>query len=338
MIGFRVDANEKIATGHLMRCIAIAAACQKKGKQCLFLLAEGKETPRLADRGLPYRVMGTEWNDMESEKEQLAQILDEQRFEYMVVDSYQATIPYLKWLNSRVPVLYIDDLAREIYPVTAVLHYSQWKDDQSYFNQYQNIPVKVLAGMEYTPLREEFAQRYYEKREKRILITTGGTDPFNITYKLLSICLCDEVFASYSYDVIVGSMNVYEAQLKEMEHQYPPIKIHKNITNMSDYMRGCEMAVSAGGTTLFELCACGIPTVCFSFAENQMKFSKEIGEHEIMFYAGDARYNDKIEIDICQCLHRFLENKKLEAEYARRMLELVDGKGCERIVEVLCSK
>ena len=46
----------------------------------------------------------------------------------------------------------------------------------------------------------------------------------------------------------------------------------------------------------------------------------------------------KIEIDICQCLHRFLENKKLEAEYARRMLELVDGKGCERIVEVLCSK
>lgn len=73
--------------------------------------------------------------------------------------------------------------------------------------------------------------------EKRILITTGGTDPFNITYKLLSICLCDEVFASYSYDVIVGSMNVYEAQLKEMEHQYPPIKIHKNITNMSDYMR-----------------------------------------------------------------------------------------------------
>ena len=85
MIGFRVDANEKIATGHLMRCIAIAAACQKKGKQCLFLLAEGKETQRLADRGLPYRVMGTEWNDMESEKEQLAQILDEQRFEYMVV-------------------------------------------------------------------------------------------------------------------------------------------------------------------------------------------------------------------------------------------------------------
>ena len=41
---------------------------------------------------------------------------------------------------------------------------------------------------------------------------------------------------------------------------------------------------------------------------------------------------------IAEYLHRFLENKKLEAEYARRMLELVDGKGCERIVEVLCSK
>lgn len=36
MIGFRVDANEKIATGHLMRCIAIAAACQKKESSVCF--------------------------------------------------------------------------------------------------------------------------------------------------------------------------------------------------------------------------------------------------------------------------------------------------------------
>ena len=117
MIGFRVDANEKVATGHLMRCIAIATACIKKGKQCMFLLAEEKETQRLKSRGIPYQILGTKWDDMESEKDRLMYIFEKQEFEYMVVDSYQVTISYLKWLNSRVPVLYIDDMACEIYRV-----------------------------------------------------------------------------------------------------------------------------------------------------------------------------------------------------------------------------
>ena len=198
MIGFRVDANEKVATGHLMRCIAIATACIKKGKQCMFLLAEEKETQRLKSRGIPYQILGTKWDDMESEKDRLMYIFEKQEFEYMVVDSYQVTISYLKWLNSRVPVLYIDDMACEIYPVTAVLHYSQWKEQHLYSDQYKNTPVEVLAGMEYTPLREEFALASHMKRKKSILITTGGTDPFNITYKLLQTCLSDVEIASYT--------------------------------------------------------------------------------------------------------------------------------------------
>ena len=47
MIGFRVDANEVIATGHLMRCISIALECKKRGQQCIFFMAEDKETEQL---------------------------------------------------------------------------------------------------------------------------------------------------------------------------------------------------------------------------------------------------------------------------------------------------
>ena len=42
MIGFRVDANEVIATGHLMRCISIALECKKRGQQCIFFMAEDR--------------------------------------------------------------------------------------------------------------------------------------------------------------------------------------------------------------------------------------------------------------------------------------------------------
>ena len=69
MIGFRVDANEHIATGHLMRCMAIAMQCIKLGEKCIFLLAEDKETERLKEKNIPYRVLDTKWNDMDTEKE-----------------------------------------------------------------------------------------------------------------------------------------------------------------------------------------------------------------------------------------------------------------------------
>lgn len=56
MIIFRADANETVATGHLMRCMTIAEACREKGVECEFWLAEDKETERLRQAGFSYRI------------------------------------------------------------------------------------------------------------------------------------------------------------------------------------------------------------------------------------------------------------------------------------------
>lgn len=126
MIGFRVDANEIIATGHMMRCIAIATQCRRQGMDCLFILAEDKETAKLRDYGFSYYILNSKWNDMETEKYKMQQLLKEKNFDWLVVDSYQMSASYLQFLNNLVPVMYIDDMMKEIYSVTALLHYSQW--------------------------------------------------------------------------------------------------------------------------------------------------------------------------------------------------------------------
>ena len=71
IIGFRVDANEHIASGHLMRCIAIAKACIKEGNKCIFFLAEEKMTERLKENQIPYYILNSKWNDMETEYKDL---------------------------------------------------------------------------------------------------------------------------------------------------------------------------------------------------------------------------------------------------------------------------
>lgn len=337
MIGFRVDANEVIATGHLMRCISIALECKKRGQQCIFFMAEDKETERLRKAGFQYYILNSDWKNLDNEISEFQKILENYKLNYLVVDSYQATAGYLAALEEIQPVCYIDDLKREVYDVSVVIHYISPYKSSSYEEMYRNTHTQLLNNMKYAPLRPEF---HYKKgqiiREKSILITTGGTDFFNIAGKVAALCQNSMQIKSYKIHIIVGSMNQYETELEQLAEKYTNIILHKNITNMSDYMRLCEVAVSAGGTTLLELCACKIPTVCFSFADNQIKFANDMGKIGAVKYVGDARKIEDIENKIVKQLLIFIKNEEERKKYADCMGKLIDGYGTERIADVLC--
>lgn len=337
MIGFRVDANEVIATGHLMRCISIALECKKRGQQCIFFMAEDKETERLTKAGFQYYILNSDWKNLDNEISEFQKILENYKLNYLVVDSYQATAGYLAALEEIQPVCYIDDLKREVYDVSVVIHYISPYKSSSYEEMYKNTHTQLLNNMKYAPLRPEF---HYKKgqiiREKSILITTGGTDFFNVAGKVAALCQDSMQIKSYKIHIIVGSMNQYETELEQLAEKYTNIILHKNITNMSDYMRLCEVAVSAGGTTLLELCACKIPTVCFSFADNQVKFANDMGKIGAVKYVGDARKIEDIENKIVKQLLIFIKNEEERKKYADCMGKLIDGYGTERIADVLC--
>lgn len=335
MIGFRVDANEKIATGHLMRCIAIAKACEKRGEQVLFFLAEKKETKRLEALGFSYIVMETDWQDMEGEVGCLLSQIEKYSVNWLVVDSYQVTKKYLEILEKSVKVLYVDDYGRECFEVSAVLNYNPWVIERGVSDLYQGRKTQLLLGGDYIPLREEFSGISEGEREQAVLITTGGTDTYNIAGKILSECLGKELWQEICFHVIVGSMNEHQEELQALAEKHPSVFLHKNISNISDYMRRCRVAVSAGGTTLYELCACGIPTVCFSFADNQKWGTEAMGEQDVMIYRGDARTEENLAANIAESVLDLMENREKREEYAGRMRQLVDGKGAWRIADFL---
>lgn len=334
MIGFRVDANENVATGHMMRCIAIAIECRRRGIDCIFILAENKETQRLAEYGFSYRILDSKWDDMDGEEDKLITLIRELKLDRLVIDSYQATASYIAGINAVVPVMYIDDMSEEEYSVDAILHYSQWPEDNTYQKKYSATDVSLLVGMQYVPLREEFRKSNVSgHREESILITTGGTDTYNVTYKVLCELQNRSEFSDYKFEVIIGSLNQNKEILQELQKTDKRIALHQNIKNMDEFMRKCRFAVSAGGTTLYELCACGIPTVCFSFADNQQGFTYEMGVHQIMRYAGDAREHIDIGVLIVDELIAFYTDRYTTAQYSDRMQDLIDGRGTQRIVD-----
>lgn len=335
MIGFRVDANEEIATGHLMRCIAIAAACEKRGEAVLFFLAEKKETERLEAGGFSYEILETDWRNMEEEREKLLPLLDKYPIDWLVVDSYQVTAGYFQLLEQSVRVLYIDDFGRESYDVSALLNYHPWTDEAEISRLYQGRSTELLLGGDYAPLREEFMDCEMVEREQSVLITTGGTDACNVAGKFLRRFAGEDAWKSITFHVIVGSMNCHEEELEALADRYPSIYLHKNISNMGDYMRRCRVAVSAGGTTLYELCACGIPTVCFSVADNQKPGTAAMAEKEVMLYGGDARTDENLCARIGEMVLRLMNDVAEWEVYSARMQKLADGRGALRIAGFL---
>ena len=342
MIGFRVDANEKIATGHLMRCMAIAKGFQKTGEQVLFFLAEEKETERLKAHNIPYVILHSQWNDLETEIPVLVKYIEKFSIEKLIVDSYQATRVYLESVNEKVDVFYMDDMAEETYKIAGVIHYSNWPWDLRYKERYEKYNTVCMAGMEYTPLRDEFYPAEIITK-KNVLLTTGGTDPYNIAGKILEyvseqkkkVNHFHSFWQEVNFIVVSGNLNENKKKLQALQEKISWFTLHENVNNMGELMRNSYLAVSAGGTTLYELCACKVPTISFSFADNQEGFTEEMGKQDILYYAGDARKQEELVKIICEKLEELWKNDSICKQYREKMAQLVDGKGVERIVETM---
>ena len=105
---------------------------------------------------------------------------------------------------------------------------------------------------------------------------------------------------------------------------------------MSELMCDCDIAVTAGGTTLYELCACGLPSICFSWADNQIQAVSVFTKMGLMIGAGDIRNDsDKCISAVVDGLKMYCGDHKMRVYCGERLKSLVDGLGVGRICEIL---
>lgn len=96
------------------------------------------------------------------------------------------------------------------------------------------------------------------------------------------------------------------------------------------------MAVTAGGSTVYELMACGTPAVVYTLADNQFDIARTVSEMNLIPWAGDVR---KEIIECCRSIvsviNDYVEDFERRKLVSRRMQELVDGFGSRRLVSLL---
>lgn len=336
MVFIRADANSVIATGHIMRCMAIANQLQKQGETVTFLVADEYPVDMLNENGFSYIVLHTDWNDMESELLLLKELIQEYEVCVLFVDSYQVSGLYFTELSKTVKVIYLDDRNAFPYDVSEIINYSHYYRDFEYEKVYGASDVKLWLGCEYIPLREEFCemeQKDISEYIQNVMITTGGTDRYHVSDLVLE--MLSKQYPDIVFHMVVGRFFDNADRLKALAEERKNVKLYERIAKMSALMSECDIAISAGGTTLYELCAAGIPTICFSVADNQVQGIKAMKEQDIMLAAGDIRDGREIFGKRLVMSFERLQERKVRLAYSRRMQGLVDGKGAERIARII---
>lgn len=259
------------------------------------------------------------------------------------VDSYFVTEHYFACLSEFAKVAYMDDLRSFDYKVDLVVNYDIIPParKQEYHLSYTNAKVSLL-GAEYTPLRRQFQNQEVILRNtlKKILITTGGSDPYDFTSTLSAYLLSLKL--EIELHVVVGRLFKNTELLEELTNQYPSLHLHYNVSDMASLMKQCDYAVSAAGTTLYELCALGIPSISISMADNQIPMAETFAQTDAVPYAGDIRVlkiEDMNEIlcRISEHLISLLNNSSKRFGQHQKMRQLVDGNGAIKIAEELCK-
>lgn len=339
---FRADGNSKIGWGHVMRSISIASAYADQGNMCVFACADNSMVDIINSYGFRTVVLNSDYTKMIDELPVFLKLLDSEKPELIFFDSYFVNYDYLNSFQGAYKTVYIDDVFSFPYPVDYLVNYNIFASKNKYEKLYENHDIPILClNIKYAPLRKEFKgiDKVFSDKVRNAFISVGGSDEYGLVLKILKrLSEDEELIRNRYYHFILGSFEPDREAILDIAEKHEWICIHEKVKIMVDVMKTCDVAVSAAGSTLYELCACRVPTITFVLADNQRRGAKGFQDNGLMLDAGDIRENNYRVDEIINGLKRLCNDNSLRKSLFDRMNDLVDGYGAENIADQITVK
>jgi UDP-2,4-diacetamido-2,4,6-trideoxy-beta-L-altropyranose hydrolase len=335
----RADANARIGSGHVMRCLALAEAWQERGGQATFLTAMKSPSlrARLESEDVRTVEVAAEPGDAD-DAGQAAALARELNASWVVVDGYHFGAAYQQAIkDAGLRLLFIDDNGHaEHYCCDLLLNQNAHACEGLYASREPG--TRLLLGTRYSLLRREFwPWRQWRRRiapvAGKVLVTLGGSDPDNVTLKVIR-ALGQTALQDVEATVLVGGDNPHYAELHAAAGESPTaIRLEQNATNVPELMAWADLAVSAGGSTCWELALMGLPSLVIVLAENQRLSSEALGARGAAVCLGWAERvsSEHLAAELC----RLGRSRERRSEASRKARELVDGHGGTRVCDAM---
>ncbi len=321
---FRFDASAALGAGHAHRCMTLARALAQLGWSCHCMVNReaGDTVPQL--RNNPAFTL--------SEATKAAP----ESADWLIVDHYQLDAAWegrcRSWADK---ILVIDDLADRPHDCDILLDQTLGRKPDDYAGR---VPVgsRLLTGSDYALLRPAFsrerqtstARRASAEGLKRILVSLGATDPEN--HSLLALQAITESGLAVAVDVVLGAgaphQQAIRAQIAEMTQK---VRLHIEVSNMPELLARADLAIGAAGSSAWERCCLGLPSLMLVIAENQRITAEAVAA------AGAARLipgpRERLAGQIAEALRDLASDAAALRDLSLQAAGVCDGRGCERV-------
>ena len=341
MLILRADASASMGVGHVMRCLALAQAWQDEGGEVLFAMAEGTKimSGRLFGEGFEVATLDAKPGSAEDIRETL-KLVERYRASWVVLDGYRFGTDYqhsIKGLFAR--VLAFDDCGQaDHYCVDLVLNQNAHAHEDFY--RSREPWTRLLLGLDYVQLRREFC--HFEARSRscsdtgrHLLLTFGGGDPDNVTGLILGAL---QELDSFEIEVaaLIGATNPHRPKLEELARKSPfSVRVRSGVEDMTALYRWADLAITGGGSTLWELAYLGVPALTLILAENQEPSSRRLDEFGCIKCLGYPHQLNAVQLaaEVAQ----LCGDVDLRRHMSAIGQGLVDGKGASRVVRQMLA-
>ncbi|GAA5213903.1 UDP-2,4-diacetamido-2,4,6-trideoxy-beta-L-altropyranose hydrolase [Corallincola platygyrae] len=353
---FRCDASISIGSGHFHRCLTLAKQLQQYQVETLFVIRES--TPAtyqslLAQNHQAFLTIAT----TEQDSEQTDLCLTRDAFfnwarankvaahcDWLVVDHYELSSSWHKGAYVLAKqVMVIDDLADRPLNCDLLLNQNVNATPRQY-QPYVREDCACLLGTSYALLRPEFQQLREQVLPRRkqplpqkpqLLISMGGADEYRFTEQLIRALIENKLSADFNMRIVISSAYPSIAELKQILDNISNAELIIDCKGMGQLMADSDIAIGAAGTTSWERCCLGLPTLLFTMADNQVAIAERLSEKSLANYLGDLRTLSTSELS--SLLSSALSNVDQLQQLGLDSADYIDGKGVSRVVNKMLA-
>jgi UDP-2,4-diacetamido-2,4,6-trideoxy-beta-L-altropyranose hydrolase len=332
----RADAGPTLGLGHVIRCISLAQALHDRGHKITFISIKSlSESIPVAEY--------PEFDFLEFEQSHADEPGElKQRWpggvDLLVVDSYFLDREFEdKCRGWSRKILVIDDLANRPHNCDYLLDMAPSRRPENYENLVSPDCVYLL-GTDYALLRPEFAKLRQAATEhrmqpgplKRILVNFGGTDDNNTTP--LALMAIAKSRLEVEVDIMVGSGATNLQKIKDaIKEFYPQAILHLDVRNPAPLMASADIAIGAGGGTMWERCCLGLPTIVVQSSPDQSLNYSVIADMQAMWPAGQ---HETISVEsLADQLCLLSQNANEVQKVSQTAASICDGRGARRVAQ-----
>ncbi|MCP4264234.1 MAG: UDP-2,4-diacetamido-2,4,6-trideoxy-beta-L-altropyranose hydrolase [Candidatus Brocadiaceae bacterium] len=339
-IFFRTDASLQIGIGHMMRCLTLAGELERRGSDISFICREENGSLIELIKEKKFRVCSLSVDtDTVSEKESIQKILRNQPKppDWLIIDHYEIDSKWESSIRNLVrKIMVIDDLVDRKHDCDLLLNQNYNNTPDLYKRLLPEKCVQLL-GPEYALLRPQFSKarenvRQHTREVKRILVFLGGADKDNHTSRILRAIKALNV-DNIDVDVVIGVSNPHRNEIEKLASGMLNTECYYNVNNMAEMMVVSDLAIGAGGTSIWERCCLALPSMVMSVAENQTEISWQLSNDGYILYLGNS--DVVAEQDIANDLNFMLRHPEIVRRFSLKAKKLTDGKGAKRVCDYL---